>query len=126
VRAVDLDKVRDAFYGTYVIASDQGTTEEQHQNSRRKAFSRALEKAQVQKLIAARALENGRQIVWIVGPGRTGTTPYTLSCPSRSGRGSPENYPRPVRIPTWKVRPSVPVSIGGKLCLKTGTRIGAP
>jgi hypothetical protein len=60
VRAVDLEKARDVFCRIYVVASDGGVTKEQQQDSRRRAFSRALEKAQALKLIAARALENGR------------------------------------------------------------------
>jgi hypothetical protein len=67
VRAVDLNHVRDAFYKTYVVESDEDTTGEQQQDSRRRAFTRALDKAQALMLIAAR-VEGIKQIVWFVSP----------------------------------------------------------
>jgi hypothetical protein len=64
VKAVDLSKVRDAFYKSYVVASEEGGTAEQVQDSRRKAFARALERAQGLQLIAARA-DDQRQMIWM-------------------------------------------------------------
>jgi hypothetical protein len=65
VKAVDLTHVRDAFYKTYVVESDENTTATQQQDTRRRAFTRALDKAQALTVIAAR-VEGVRQIVWLV------------------------------------------------------------
>jgi hypothetical protein len=67
VKAVDLNHVRDAFYKTYVVESDEDTTGEQQRDSRRRAFTRSLDKAQALTLIAAR-VEGIKQIVWFVSP----------------------------------------------------------
>jgi hypothetical protein len=67
VKAVDLTHVRDAFYKTYVVESDENTTATQQQDTRRRAFTRALDKAQALAVIAAR-VEGIRQIVWLVSP----------------------------------------------------------
>jgi hypothetical protein len=64
VKAVDLGKVREAFYALYVVASDEAITAEQRQNSKRKAFMRAVDKARASHLIGARALDNGLQLIW--------------------------------------------------------------
>src|SRR5262249_1453437 len=65
VRAVDLDRVRDTFFETYVVATDAGVTKEQKRDSKRKALWRAVERAQALNLIAARSLPDGRQFVWM-------------------------------------------------------------
>jgi hypothetical protein len=65
VKAVDLTHVRNAFYKTYVVESDESTTAEQQQDTRRRAFTRALDKAQALTVIAAR-VEGIKQIVWLV------------------------------------------------------------
>jgi AAA domain len=67
VKAVDLRKVRDAFYKTYAVSSEDGSTAEQLRDSKKKAFARSLEKAQALQLIAARA-ETQRQIIWLASP----------------------------------------------------------
>jgi len=68
VRAVDLEKVRAAFYRMHVVSSDDETSLEQRQDSRRKAFSRGVDKAQGLGLIGAYTAANGRQIVWMTTP----------------------------------------------------------
>jgi hypothetical protein len=65
VKAVDLAHVRDAFYKTYVVESDENTSTTQQQDTRRRAFTRALDKAQALTVIAAR-VEGVKQIVWLV------------------------------------------------------------
>jgi hypothetical protein len=67
VKAVDLNKVRDAFYQSYVAVSEATATAEERQNAKRMAFRRAVEKAQGLHLIAARS-EGERQIIWLVTP----------------------------------------------------------
>ena len=64
VKAVDLEKVRTAFYALYVVAANPETNVVQLQNSRLIAFRRALDRAQGLHLIGARALDNGRQLIW--------------------------------------------------------------
>jgi hypothetical protein len=64
VRAVDIKRVRETFLRDYVVDSD-GSTAESEKDAKRRAFRRALEKAQALKLIAGRDMGN-RQIVWFV------------------------------------------------------------
>ena len=75
VRAIELGKLRRAFYDSYIVASDDAVSAEQQQDSKRKAFIRAVEKAQTRRLIGARAFPNGRQIVWLVTPFEGGYAP---------------------------------------------------
>jgi hypothetical protein len=66
VKAVDLKEARKAFYQCYAVESesdDVGVLQE----SKRKAFGRALQRAQELHLIAAYANE-WRQIIWLVTP----------------------------------------------------------
>jgi AAA domain len=63
VKAVDLERVRAAFYKLYVVAGDEATSAEGQQNSRRMAFKRAVEKAQAGSLIGAMS-EGDRQVIW--------------------------------------------------------------
>ena len=74
VKAVDLNKVRDAFYQSYVAVSEATATVEERQNAKRMAFKRAVEKAQGLHLIGARA-ERDRQTVWLVTPFESGYAP---------------------------------------------------
>jgi hypothetical protein len=67
VKAVDLNRVRDAFYESYVAVSEATATAEDRQNAKRMAFKRAVEKAQGLHLIGARS-EGERQIIWLVTP----------------------------------------------------------
>jgi hypothetical protein len=67
VKAVDVNRVRDAFYNAYVVVSEAETTKEQKNNAKRKAFVRSLERAQAQRLIAGRA-QGDRHIVWMITP----------------------------------------------------------
>jgi hypothetical protein len=67
VRAADLEDVRATFYRTYLVTGDEGTDREQLQNSKRKAFGRAVEWAQRGNLIAAR-VDGQRQAVWFTSP----------------------------------------------------------
>jgi hypothetical protein len=71
VKAVDLNRVRDAFYQSYVAVSEATATAEERQNAKRMAFKRAVEKAQSLYLIGARA-EGERQIIWLVTPFESG------------------------------------------------------
>jgi hypothetical protein len=64
VRAADLERVREAFYRSYAVAGDEGSTAEQKRNSRRRAFSRNVERAQSYRLLGVRGYENGTQLVW--------------------------------------------------------------
>lgn len=64
VKAVDLEKVRAAFYALHVVASDEETGGKNRQAAKRVAFKRALENARGLSLIGGRALENGRQLIW--------------------------------------------------------------
>ena len=66
VKAVELGKLREAFYSLHVVASDEAATAETRQNAKRMAFTRALDGARSRNLIGARALEDGRQLVWLV------------------------------------------------------------
>jgi hypothetical protein len=75
VRAVELGKLRRAFYDSYIVASEDAASAERQQDSKRKAFIRAVEKAQTRRLIGARAFPNGRQIVWLVTPFEGGYAP---------------------------------------------------
>jgi hypothetical protein len=68
VKAVDLEKVRAEFYKTYVVTGGEATHAEQRQDSKLKAFSRAVKDARVTNLISARALDDGSQLIWLVAP----------------------------------------------------------
>jgi hypothetical protein len=66
VQAVDVEKARQVFYETYVVASkddSMGATAEQLQDTKRKAFARNLERAQSYHLIGARAVGEA-QLIW--------------------------------------------------------------
>jgi hypothetical protein len=67
VKAVELSKARAAFYKSYAVDSDDDSNVAQLQDSKKKAFARALERAQGLQLIAAR-FNDHRQIVWLVSP----------------------------------------------------------
>ena len=61
-----MEKVREAFYTTYVVASDDGrmgATAKQLQNTKRKAFARNLERVQFFHLIGA-LLVGETQLIW--------------------------------------------------------------
>jgi len=62
VRAVDLEAVRSEFYKTCVAHAD-GTDEKQ--DTRKKRFYRAVERAQVLNLIGVRVEPSGRTLVWL-------------------------------------------------------------
>jgi AAA domain-containing protein/bifunctional DNA primase/polymerase-like protein len=62
VRAVDLEAVRSEFYKTCVAHAD-GTDEKQ--DTRKKRFYRAVERAQVLSLIGVRVEPSGRTLVWL-------------------------------------------------------------
>jgi hypothetical protein len=74
VKAVELENVRAAFYRAYLAASDEDTGAEQQQATRKKAFGRAIEKAQSKGLIGALA-EGRRRIIWFVSPFDGGYAP---------------------------------------------------
>jgi AAA domain len=67
VKAADLEHVRAAFYKTYLAVSDEDTDADQQQDSKRKAFARAVETAQAKGFIGALA-DGKRRIVWLVSP----------------------------------------------------------
>jgi hypothetical protein len=62
VRAVDLEAVRSEFYKT-CVAHAGGADE--NQNTRKKRFYRAVERAQVLNLIGVRVEPSGRTLVWL-------------------------------------------------------------
>ena len=64
VRAVDVNRVRAAFYETYIPGHEPGATPEQKQDTKKKAFARCLTRAQSYHLIGGRALDNGTDLIW--------------------------------------------------------------
>jgi AAA domain/Bifunctional DNA primase/polymerase, N-terminal len=64
VKAAELEKVRTAFYSTYVVSSLENPTPEKIQEAKRKAFDRALKDARGARLIGGWSL-GGRQLVWL-------------------------------------------------------------
>src|SRR5262249_20564363 len=65
VKAVDLEQVRKVFYKLYVVTSDDAIDAEQRQDSKRKAFARAVKDARDNNLIGAQSKTDGSQIIWI-------------------------------------------------------------
>jgi len=61
VRAVDRERVREAFYATYPA---DGDTEEQRQESRRKQFNRNVNQAQTSNLIRVRVMPSKVTMIW--------------------------------------------------------------
>jgi hypothetical protein len=60
--------VRAAFYRLYAVASDDAVPNlDQIRDAKKKAFARALEKAQSQHLVGA-WFDGTRQIVWLASP----------------------------------------------------------
>ncbi len=68
VKAVDLGTVRRAFYALYVVATETTSDAPDTGSAKRKAFARAVDSARQRSLIGARALENGKQLIWVVHP----------------------------------------------------------
>ena len=62
IRAVDLEAVRAEFYKTCVAHAD-GSDEKQ--DTRRRRFVRAVERAQILNLIGVRVEPSGRTLVWL-------------------------------------------------------------
>jgi hypothetical protein len=65
VKAAALGDIRDAFYRTYIADHEPGITAEQRQDSKKKAFQRAIAKAQALSLIGAVSFPDGRQLLWL-------------------------------------------------------------
>jgi hypothetical protein len=75
VKAVELQHVRAAFYRLYAVASDDAVPNlDQLRDAKKKAFARALEKAQAQHLVGA-WFDGTNQIVWLVSPFEGGYAP---------------------------------------------------
>ena len=65
MKAVDIEVVRKAFYQECYVEKDGNGTAEQRRDAKRKAFSRAVAKAQANHLIGLRSFDDGRQIIWM-------------------------------------------------------------
>ena len=62
---VDMEAVRPKFYAIYL---PKGDNPEQQQDSRKHAFRRAVEKAQLASLIGVRVEPGGRTLLWLTAP----------------------------------------------------------